>query len=154
MEKKHFLTREGMENLQAELEALRTQGRKEVAEKIRRAKEMGGTDNNAEYDDAKNEQFFLEGKVQKLESQIANSVIITSPHSTATVKLGSRVKVRDQDGREEIYTLVDAAEARAMDGKISTDSPVGKSLLGRRVGARVAVPVPAGKLTLHIISVE
>ncbi len=154
MEKKHFLTREGLDGLQAELEELRTAGRREVADKIKRAKEMGGTENNAEYDDAKNEQFFLEGKVQKLESQIANSVVIDSPHSTATVKLGSRVKVRDQEGREEVYTVVDAAEAKAMEGKISSESPVGKSLLGRRVGAKVAVPVPAGTLTLHIISVE
>lgn len=154
MEKKHFLTREGIEKLHAELEELRTAGRREVAEKIRRAKEMGGTENNAEYDDAKNEQSFLEGKIQKLESQIANAEVIDAPHTTATVKLGSRVKVRDQDGKEDYYTIVDAAEANPLDGRISSDSPVGRSLLGRRVGARVSVPAPAGTLTLHILAVE
>lgn len=154
MEKKHFLTREGLDKLQAELEALRTAGRREIAEKIQRAKEMGGAENNAEYDDAKNQQSFLEGKVQKLESQIANAVVIDSPHSTATVKLGSRIRVRDQDGKEELYTIVDAAEASPLDGKISSEAPVGKALLGRRVGARVSIPVPAGTLALHIISVE
>lgn len=154
MEKKHFLTREGLEKLQAELEELRTVGRREVAEKIRHAKEMGGTENNAEYDDAKNEQSFLEGKIQKLESQIANAAVIDAPHTTATVKLGSRARVRDQDGKEESYIIVDGAEADPLDGKISSDSPVGRSLLGRRVGAKVSVPVPAGTLTLHILSVE
>ena len=154
MEKKHFLTREGLEKLQAELEDLRTTGRREVADKIKRAKEMGGTDNNAEYDDAKNEQSFLEGKIQKLESMINNAVVIGSPHHTATVKLGSRVKVRDQDGREEYYTIVDGAEANTLDGRISNESPVGRSLLGKRVGSKVAVPVPAGTIKLHVLGVE
>lgn len=154
MEKKHFLTREGLVKLQGELEVLRTAGRQEVAEKIQRAKEMGSTENNAEYDDAKNEQFFLEGKIQKLESMIANAEILEAPHSTATVRLGSKVKVRDQDGRVESFTIVDRAEANSLEGKISNDSPVGKALLGRRVGAKVAVPVPAGTLTLHIAGVE
>jgi transcription elongation factor GreA len=154
VEKKHFLTREGLNKLQTELEDLSTTGRREVADKIKRAKEMGGTDNNAEYDDAKNEQSFLEGNIQKLESMINNAVLLDSPHSTATVKLGSKVKVRDQEGREEFYTIVDAAEASPLDGKISNESPVGRSLLGKKTGAKVAVPAPVGTLTFHILSVE
>lgn len=154
MEKKHFLTRDGLAKLQEELEQLRNAGRRDVADKIKRAKEMGGTENNAEYDIAKNDQSFLEGKILKLESMIANAVIIDEPPSSATIKLGARVVVRDQDGREEHYRIVDPAESDPLDGRISSDSPVGKSLMGRRAGAKVVVPVPAGTITLRVVRVE
>ncbi|MEW6033495.1 MAG: transcription elongation factor GreA [Chloroflexota bacterium] len=154
MEKKHFLTREALDKLQMELEELRSAGRREVAEKIKRAKEMGGTENNAEYDYAKEEQALLEGKILKLESIINSAVVRSSPRSSATVKLGSQVAVRDQDGKEERYIIVDQVEASPLEGKISCDSPVGRALLGKKAGSRVSIPVPAGTLTLRVLRVE
>lgn len=154
MEKKHFLTQDALEKRKVEVEELRTSGRREVAEKISRAKEVGGTDNNAEYDDAKREQSFLEGKIRKLESLIASVEVVNLPPSSPVVKLGSRVVVRDQDGKEERYTIVDGLESNPLNGKISADSPVGRSLLGKKAHAKVSIPVPAGTLTLHILAIE
>ena len=154
MEKHHFLTREGLDKIQVELENLRSEGRQEVAEKIKRAKEMGGTENNAEYDDAKNEQAFLEGKILKLESLLNSTSVLDEANLSTTVHLGSTVVVRDQDGREERYSIVDGAEANPLEGRISFDSPVGKALLSKKAGSRVKVPVPAGTLNLFILSID
>ena len=154
-QKEVFLTPEGLEKLKAELEHLESVRRPEVAEQIHRAKELGGTVDNAEYDDAKNEQAFVEGRILTLESMIKNAIIITDDKShSGLVQLGSKVVVLNQDGEEENYTIVGSAEASPKDGKISNESPVGKALLGKRVGDKVEAQVPSGTLKLKLIAVQ
>lgn len=150
-----FLTKEGLKKLEDELEHLRTVRRQEVAEKIQRAKELGGTENNAEYDNAKEEQFTLEGRIQDLERAIKNAIPISDKKDPShEIKIGSRITVQTQDGKKESYILVDILEANPTDGKISYKSPVGRALLGKKKGEKVEVAVPAGTLKLKILDVK
>jgi transcription elongation factor GreA len=156
MPQKEFLfTAEGLDKLKAELEHLTSVRRQEIAAKIQTAKEMGGTENNAEYEEAKNEQAFIEGRILTLEQMIKNAVII--PHddsSPGRVKIGSSVVVRTQDGKEERYTIVGSAEVSPNEGKISNESPVGQALLNKGLGDEIQVEVPAGVLRLVITEIE
>ena len=147
------LTREGLAKLERELEYLRTVRRQEVAGRIHQAKELASTQNNAEYDDAKNEQAFVEGRILALEKMVQNAVIIEEHHSSR-VELGSKVSVVTADGKEEHYTIVGSAEASPKDGRISNESPVGRALLGKSVGEEVQVQVPAGVLRLTITAID
>jgi transcription elongation factor GreA len=147
------LTREGLAKLERELEYLRTVRRQEVAGRIHQAKELASTQNNAEYDDAKNEQAFVEGRILTLEKMIQNAVIIEEHHSNR-VELGSKVSVVTADGKEEHYTIVGSAEASPKNGRISNESPVGRALLGKSVGEEVQVQVPAGVLRLTITVID
>jgi len=154
-QKETFLTPEGLEKLKAELENLEAVRRPQVAEQIHRAKELGGTVDNAEYDDAKNEQAFVEGRILTLESMIKSATLIKEGKSPSSfVKLGSKVRVRNQDGEEEHYTIVGSAEASPSEGRISNESPVGSALLGKRVGDDVEAEAPAGTLKLKLIAIE
>lgn len=154
-QKEVFLTPEGLEKLQTELDHLRSVRRQEVAEQIHRAKELGGTVDNAEYDDAKNEQAFVEGRILTLEKMIKNASIIQEEKTPSKwVKLGSKVKVRNQEGGEELYTIVGSAEADPSDGKISNESPVGNALLGKKVGQEIEAEIPAGKIKFKILSIK
>jgi len=152
-EKEVFLTPEGLEKIKEELEYLHLHRRNEVADKIRLAKEAGSTVNNAEYDDAKNEQAFVEGRILTLETMIKNSKIIEENVHSNKVKLGSHVILENQDGGKEEYAIVGSAEASPKDGKISNESPIGKALMGKKVGHVAQVKAPAGtiKLTLKKI---
>ena len=152
-EKKIMITQEGLAKLESELEELLSVRRREVAGKIKRAREMGGTENNAEYDDAKNEQAFVEGRILTLENIVKNAVVIESPALPGVVELGNKVLIQNQDGKIEQFTIVGSAEANPVDGKISNESPVGQALLDRKVGDEVEVPTPAGMLKLTIIEV-
>jgi len=152
-EKEIFLTPEGLAKLEQELEYLRTVRRQEVAERIQTAKELRSTVSSPEYEDAKNEQGFVEGRILELERIIKNAVII-HPETADLVQLGSKVTVQHQDGSEEHYTIVGRAEANPGEGKISNESPVGKALLGKRVGDEVEVTVPAGVLKLTITEIK
>ena len=152
--KEVFLTPEGLGKLKAELEHLRSARRPEVAAQIQRAKELGSTVNNAEYDDAKNQQSFVEGRILTLEQMINNAVVIHSEKASLGVNLGSRVTVRHDDGREEHYAIVGSAEVDPLEGKISNESPVGRALLGKKVGDVVKVAVPAGVLRLTVTALE
>ena len=152
-EKKIMITQEGLAKLKSELEELLSVRRREVAGKIKRAREMGGTENNAEYDDAKNEQAFVEGRILTLENIVKNAVVIESPALPGVVELGNKVLIQNQDGKIEQFTIVGSAEANPVDGKISNESPVGQALLDRKVGDEVEVPTPAGLLKLTIIEV-
>ena len=152
-ERENFLTPEGLAKLEEELEYLRTVRRQEVAEKIQQAKELRSAVSSPEYEDAKNEQGFVEGRILALEKLIKNAVIIH--HETADlVQIGSKVTVHHQDGSEENYTIVGSAEANPGEGKISNVSPVGKALLGKRVGDEVEVAVPAGVLKVKIVGIS
>lgn len=149
-----FLTREGRDKLEAELKHLRDVRRPQVAERIKLAKEFSDTMDNAEFDEAKNEQAFVEGRILTLEKMIANAVIIESDHAHDTVKLGSRVVVTGDDGEREEYTIVGSAEVNPRQGKISNESPVGRALLGLRVGEQAEVATPSGKIKLTVVKVD
>lgn len=153
-EKPVFLTREGRAKLEAELKTLREVRRPEIAERIRTAKEFSDADDNAEFDEAKNEQAFIEGRILTLEKMIANAVIIETNHDHDVVRLGSKVIVADADGEKEEYTIVGTAEVDPRHGRISNESPVGRALLGRKKGDRVEVVVPAGVLQFEIVEID
>ncbi len=154
-QKEVFLTPEGLEKLKTELEYLRSVRRQQVADQIHRAKELGGTVDNAEYDDAKNEQAFVEGRILTLEKMIKNATIFHEEKgSSSSVKLGSKVTVRSKDGGKEYYTIVGSAEANPAEAKISNESPVGKALMGKKIGDEVAVQAPAGATKFKIVAIE
>ena len=154
-EKGSYLTKEGLARLEAELEELRTVRRQRVADRIQNAKELGGTVDNADYDDSKNEQAFVEGRILMLERITINAIIIggDSAHSDK-VQLGGHVTLLNQNGDEEKYTIVGSAEADPAQGRISNESPVGKALLNKKVGTDVQVNTPAGMVTLTISSIS
>jgi transcription elongation factor GreA len=157
VEKDVILTPEGYEKLQKELETLTTVSRREVADRIREAREFGDISENSEYDDAKNEQAMLEAQIAKLEEQLrAARVIEAGDAPRDTVSLGSRVTVEDGKGKKATYMIVGSAEADplAKPARISNESPVGRALLGRKKGEKLDVAVPQGTLTLKVASIS
>ena len=154
-QKGSYLTKEGRAKLEAELEHLRSVKRVGVADRIQKAKELGGTVDNAEYDDSKNEQAFVEGRILTLERIIDSAILIGDEASHSDkVNLGAHVTVLNQNKAEEEYTIVGSAEADPGQGRISNESPVGKALLNKKVGEEVNVDTPAGTVTLTISSIN
>jgi transcription elongation factor GreA len=150
-----YLTREGLERLQAELTDLRTNRRREVADRIQQSRERGGTVSNAEYEEAINERSFVESRIQTLSDMISNAAIIAEERGDRdAVDVGAKVTVRNPQGKPATYTITGSAESDPAQGKISNVSPIGKSLLGKRVGEVAEVNVPSGKIELEIISIE
>ena len=150
-----YLTTEGRARLQEELEGLQTVRRREVAEQLKKAAEVGGTVDNAEYDEAKRDQDAVERRIQNLETLLHNAVMIPDHRGPSdTVQLGSKVEVMDQDGNRSSYTIVGSAEADPLHGKISNESPVGRAVLGKRAGAKVEARAPAGAVKLTIVSIQ
>lgn len=149
-----FLTREGYQKLQDELESLRTVKRQEIANRLHEAMEGGELIENAEYEAAKNEQAFVEGRIKELEILLANARVIAEQDKTGTVQIGSTVTVQEDGGDPEVYTIVGAAEANPRAGRISNESPLGKSLLNHKVGDQVQVDAPAGSFTVKVLKVE
>lgn len=147
-----YLTSEGQENLEKELENLRTARRKEVASRIHKASETGGTVDNAEYEEAKNEQAFVEGRISELENILSNVVVASKKagRSKGAVEFGSSVTVVTDGGTRKLYKVVGSAEAAPLDGKISVESPVGSALMGHKVGDTVDVETPSGVVNLTI----
>ncbi|KMK75751.1 transcription elongation factor GreA [Alkalihalobacillus pseudalcaliphilus] len=155
-EKKHYMTEEGKRKLEEELEYLKTERRKEVVERIKIARSFGDLSENSEYDSAKEEQAFVEGRVAQIEKMIRNAVMIEEEEGGSNiVTLGKTVRfVELPDGDEEVYTIVGSAESDPAEGKISNDSPMAKSLLGRSVSDRVVVNTPAGDMELEILEIS
>jgi len=151
-----LLTSDGMEKLESELHHLKTVKRKEIADRIKEAISYGDITDNAEYEDAKNEQAFIEGRIITLEKMLRRARLLEkSAEDDHHIVLGSTVKLRDLDlDREEEYTLVSTAEADPAEKKISNESPVGKALMGRTIGDQVDVKVPAGTLKYKIEAVD
>ena len=150
-----YLTPEGLVNLKSELEELRTSRRHMVAERIQKAKEIGGTVDNAEYDEAKNEQAFIEGRILTLDGLINSAVIIAAKSGPSDlVSIGSKVTVLNQKGKKDRYTIVGSTEADPAQGKISNVSPIGRALLGKRIGDVAEVSVPAGKIKLEVVRIQ
>jgi transcription elongation factor GreA len=148
-----YLSQEGLDKLREELNEMVTVRRAEVAARIQEAKEHGDITENAEYEDAKNEQAFVEGRIQTLSALIKNAVLIDEHTSTAFVGIGSTVDVESEDGKET-FRIVGSAEANPAEGRISNESPVGRALLGHRKGDKVQVSVPAGSWTYKIVSIS
>jgi len=155
-EKKHYMTVEGKQKLEEELEYLKTEKRKEVVERIKVARSFGDLSENSEYDSAKEEQAFVEGRISTIEKMIRNAVIIEEDQTdTSVVGLGRTVKfIELPDGEEEQYTIVGSAESDPLEGKISNDSPMAKSLFGKRVGDKVTVNTPGGDMEVEILEVK
>lgn len=151
-----YLTREGLEKLKAELDYLKNVRRREVAQQIAEAKAEGDISENAGYDEAKNAQAFLEGRIRELEAQLRNAQIIEeNGASDGTVNLGSTVVVREVGSDlEETYVIVGSVEVDPANGRISNVSPLGKALMGKRAGDRVTVQTPGGEIEFEVLRVE
>ena len=147
-----YISRDGLENLRKELDELIALRRPEIAQRIHDAKEHGDLSENAEYEDAKNEQGMVEGRILTLEKMIRNAVLIEEHHD-GVVQVGSVVEVKDDFGKET-YTIVGPAEVDVSRGRISMESPVGKALLGHKVGESVSVQTPGGSRTMKIVKVD
>jgi transcription elongation factor GreA len=156
-QKKFLLTKEGLEKLNEELRVLINEKRKEVIERIQEAVAHGDLSENADYAQAKEEQSFIEGRIQEIEEMIKNAEIIdtTTRHSAVTIGSTITVTVKSENSQEDRkYTIVGSNEANPSEGKISNESLVGKALLGRKVGESVTVSTPAGDMTYQIKSME
>ncbi len=149
-----YLTAEGLTKLEEELEYLRTVKRQEVAQRLHEAMEDGELIENAEYEAAKNEQAFVEGRILELERILAQARIIERDGKSDKVRVGSTVVVQEDGKKPETYTIVGAAEANPKEGLISNESPVGRALLDHKVGDEVVVEAPAGKLRLKIVKIK
>jgi transcription elongation factor GreA len=155
MPKDVILTPEGLANLKAELDELSTVRRREVAQRIREAREFGDISENAEYDDAKNEQAMLEARIAQLEDKLRSATVIdASDLGTDVVGVGSIVHVKDEAGKSTKYTIVGSAEASPGEMKLSNESPVGKALLGHKRGEEVVIATPKGKRKLKITKID
>ncbi|HYT33828.1 MAG TPA: transcription elongation factor GreA [Ktedonobacteraceae bacterium] len=153
METQEVITSDGLQQAQSQLENLYTVGRAKVAQYLHDAKESGDVIDNAAYEDAKNEQARLEGKIQYLEQLLAKAKLINEVR-TDVVSLGSVVHLRNSDDREYQYRIVGAYEAQPSSGRISNESPVGKALLGHKVGDLVIVSTPGGVKEYTILSIS
>ena len=150
----YAITQEGLDALRAELEQLETVARREIAEKIRVAREWGDLKENAEYHAAKEDQAHLETRILKLRDRERNATVVEAAADADVVAFGSTVEVRDErSGKTARYTLVGAAEASARDGRLSIESPVARALIGASAGEEVLVHTPTGARTMHVVSV-
>ena len=156
MAKEILLTAEGLKNMEAQLEFLKTEKRKEVAEKIKEALSFGDLSENAEYDAAKNEQAEVEEKITKLENILKNATVIDDENAdSSVVSIGSKVKILDMEFEDElVYTIVGSTEANPAEFKISNESPVGSALLGKKVGDEVSVDAPQGVISVKILDIS
>ena len=152
----HIMTYDGVKKLEDELEYLRTVKRREITEKIKSALSFGDLSENSEYDDAKNDQAFIEGRIVQLENMLKNvSIVDESEIQSDIVSVGSIVKVRYYDFDEEVeYTIVGSLEADPVNNRISSESPVGKSFLGKKTGDIVEVQIPDGLSKYEILSIR
>jgi transcription elongation factor GreA len=154
--KEVILTPEGYEKLKQEIEHLSTERRREVAERIRVARQFGDIAENAEYDDAKNDQMLLEHRISRLEEQLRNARVIEKGEITSdVVSIGSRVRLRDVDAKQTVeYHIVGSAEANPSQNKLSNESPVGKAIMGHKKGETVEVATPRGSLKYKILDIK
>ncbi|MBO9531466.1 MAG: transcription elongation factor GreA [Solirubrobacteraceae bacterium] len=142
-----ILTRDGLEKLQAELEHLETEGRRQVADRIKEARDFGDISENSEYDDAKNEQAQIEARIIQLQDRIRSATVVDHDDVKGdVVMVGSTVSFTDEEsGKGQVFTIVGSAEAAPGEGKLSNESPVGKALLGGKLGSVVTVQLPKGE---------
>jgi transcription elongation factor GreA len=150
-----YLTRQGYQKLQEELEFLRTVKRQEVANRLHEAMEGGELIEDAEYEAAKNEQAFVEGRIQELEMLLANARVVEEDAVRSDViQIASKVTIQEADYEPEMYTIVGPAEANPREGRISNESPLGRALMNRRAGDTVQVEAPDGAFTIRIVKIN
>ncbi len=154
--KEVILTAEGYEKLKEEIELLRTDKRRDIAERIRVAREFGDIAENAEYDDAKNDQAMLEHKIMLLEERLLHARVIDADDvDTSVVSIGSRVRLKDMDANETVeYHIVGSAEANPAERRLSNESPVGRAIIGHKKGEVVEVSAPRGSLKFKILDIK
>jgi transcription elongation factor GreA len=153
----NMITPAGLESMRAELETLEGEGRREIAERIKTAREWGDLKENSEYHDAKNDQAHLETKIARLREKITTAVVVEEqegPAADGAVGFGSTVAVRDQNGLERTWRIVSSHDAAPAEGRLSAESPVARALVGRRPGEQAAVVLPRGESVLTILSVD
>ncbi len=152
----HLITAEGLEQLKAELAALEGDGRREIAERIKTAREWGDLKENSEYHDAKNDQAHLETRIARLREKITDAVVVAEQASApgGVVGFGSTVVIRDEDGAEQTWRIVSSHDASPKEGRLSAESPVAVALLGRAEGDEMSVTLPKGTRQLKIVSVS
>ncbi|MFZ7131006.1 MAG: transcription elongation factor GreA [Eubacteriales bacterium] len=155
-QKEFILTYEGLKKLENELDYLKTVKRREIAERIKVAREFGDISENAEYDEAKNEQAFTEGRIVEIEHKLKIAKVIDEDDIvTDTVSVGALIKVKDVEFNEVLnYVIVGSAEANPVENKISNESPVGAALLGKKIGDIVSVEVPDGSVSFEILDIK
>ena len=155
-EKKNLLTREGLRTLEDELQELKVNKRQEVAQKIKEAREQGDLSENAEYDAAKDEQRDIEARIEELEKILKNAeVVVEDEVDLDKINIGCQVKILDMEYNEELdYKIVGSTEANSLKGKISNESPVGKALIGSRLGDVVEVETQAGVLKYKVLEIQ
>ncbi|MDX1521448.1 MAG: transcription elongation factor GreA [Anaerolineae bacterium] len=149
-----YLTKDGKKKLEQELEYLTTVRRQEIAADIKSAKEEGDLSENSAYDEAKLAQGFLEGRVQTIEAQLRDAIIIDENGSSDMVRVGSKVTVDDEEFGEETYHIVGSAEADPLEGRISNESPIGEALLGAKVGDVVKAATPGGEVVYKVLKIK
>ena len=156
MDKKNLLTYEGLQKLESELHTLKVVKRKEVAQKIKEAREQGDLSENAEYDAAKDEQRDIEARIDEIEKILKNAeVVVEEEVDLDKISVGCRVKILDMEYDEELdYKIVGSTEANSLKGKISNESPVGRALLGAKVGEVVTVETQAGDLNYKVLEIQ
>lgn len=155
IDKKHYLTPEGKKNLEIELKELKEIGRKDLAERLKQAIAMGDLSENADYHKAKEDQGFLEGRIQEIEAILYHAEVIESQSNYDVVAVGARITIQEADFPPETYHLVGSQEANPSEGKISNQSPIGKALLGHKVGDRVKARLPNEDIIeLEILSID
>ncbi|HYB22772.1 MAG TPA: transcription elongation factor GreA [Solirubrobacteraceae bacterium] len=152
----NLTTAEGLAAMEAELAALEGEGRREIAARIKTAREWGDLKENSEYHDAKNEQAHLETKIARLREKISGAVVVADPPDGASgvVGFGSTVVVRDEQGAEQTWRIVSSHDASPREGRLSAESPMALALMGRAAGEQTAVTLPKGKRTLTVVSVS
>ncbi len=150
---KYYLTQERLEELKQELETLKTEKRLEVADRLKRAKEFGDLSENAEYAEAREEQSAVETRIFELEELLRRAVVIKKTEGSDRVEVGSKVTVR-KNGDISEYTIVGSNESKPEEGKISNESPIGRALLGKRVGDSITVATPAGQAAYQVTKIE
>ncbi len=151
----HYLTPEGKEKLEKELEQLKTQGRNELAKRLKHAISMGDLSENADYHKAKEDQGFLEGRIQEIENTLHNAEVIKSQSNYSEVSVGANVTIQEDGYEPEKYHVVGVKEANPREGKISHQSPIGQAIMGRKVGEWVKVELPEGEaIEIKILAIE
>ncbi|MEY8332722.1 transcription elongation factor GreA [Lachnospiraceae bacterium 47-T17] len=156
MAKKNILTYEGLQKLEEELQNLKVVKRHEIAQKIKEAREQGDLSENAEYDAAKDEQRDIEARIEEIESILKNAeVVVEDEVDLDKISVGCKVRILDKEYNEELeYKIVGSTEANSLKGKISNESPLGRALLGAKIGDEVKVEAPVGELTYQVLEIQ
>ena len=154
MSEQPYLTSEGAARLKSELEHLKGPARNDMAQRLRAAIQMGDLSENADYHKAKEDQAFLEGRIQELEYLLHNAIVVEGNNGGDQVDIGMKVTIQEGDEAPETYYMVGAKEADPRNGKISNESPIGRALMGHRVGEFVTAETPAGKIIFKILKIE